>query len=111
MARLLYVPLWNLLRTVSHRPMRIDLQMECAAISICIARKTVSAFSQYNAPASLESSESKIKISKRFCIVRVAPELGVVLQRGNRETFKVSALTNGAGLQTFSQQSGITSSF
>jgi hypothetical protein len=72
MARLLYVPLWNLLRAVSYRPMRIDLQMECAAISICIARKTVSAFRQYNAPASLESSERKIKISKSFCIVGVA---------------------------------------
>jgi len=81
--------------------MRIDLQMECAAISICIARKTVSAFSQYNAPASLESSESKIKISKRFCIVRVAPEMGVVLQRGNRETFKVSALTAMAQVRGF----------
>lgn len=89
MARLLYVPLWNLLRAVSYRPMRIDLQMECAAISICIARKTVSAFRQYNAPASLESSESKIKISKRFCIVEVAWEMGVVSQRGNHESSKV----------------------
>jgi len=50
------------------------------------SRKTVSALRQYNAAASLETSESKIKISKRFCIVGVAQELGVVLQRGNRET-------------------------
>jgi hypothetical protein len=41
------------------------------------SRKTVSALRQYNAAASLESSESKIKISKRFCIVGVAREIGL----------------------------------
>jgi hypothetical protein len=35
-------------------------------------RKTVSALRQYNAPASLESSERKIKISKGFWNVEVA---------------------------------------
>jgi hypothetical protein len=48
---------------------------------------------QYNAPASLESSERKIKNSKRFCIVGVARKLGIVSQRGNHESFKDSVLT------------------
>jgi hypothetical protein len=42
------------------------------------SRKTVSALRQYNAPASLEWSESKIKISKGLCIVEVAGDLTLI---------------------------------
>jgi hypothetical protein len=84
--------------------MRIDLQMECAAILICIARKTVSAFRKYNAPASLESSERKIKISKRFCIVGVASDLTLICGERIAKALKIEFAANGEGLQTFSQQ-------
>jgi hypothetical protein len=64
-------------------------------------RKTVSALRKENAPALLESSERKIKISKRFWNVEVAWEFVAGCQRGDHESSKVSVRPNGAGLQMF----------
>jgi hypothetical protein len=43
---------------------------------------------QYNAPASLESSERKIKNSKRFCIVGVAGDLTLIRGEGIAKPLK-----------------------
>jgi hypothetical protein len=70
MARSLFVSLWDVL------PMSIDhanrLQIVLRGYLDLHCRKTVSALRQYNAPTSLESSERKIKISKRLWIDELA---------------------------------------
>ena len=77
MARFLFISLWNLL-PMSNRPMQIDYRWFLCAHLDVHCRKTVSALRQYNATASLESSERKIKVSKRFWIDGVARKFALL---------------------------------
>jgi len=87
MARLLFISLWNLL-PMSNRPMQISCRwFFCGHLDVH-CRKTVSALRQYNAAASLETSERKIKVSKRFCIVEVPQKLGHRRWREDHESSK-----------------------
>lgn len=67
----------------------------------CTAGRRCQPLRQYNALAALESSERKIKVSKRFWIVEVTRESAPGCWRENHESSKVSPFAaNGAGLQT-----------
>src|SRR6476646_2068262 len=97
MARSLFIPLWDLLPT-SNRPMQIDCRWFLRGHLDLHSRKTVSALRQYNAPASLESSERKIKISKRLWIVEVARETAHGCRRGDHERSKETNWLGPSGL-------------
>ena len=66
----------------------------------------MSALRQYNAAASLESSERKIKVSKRFCIVEVPQKWAIVDGEKITKALKFEFDANGAGLQTFLSKVG-----
>ena len=86
---------------MSNRPMQIDCRWFLRGHLDVHCRKTVSALRQYNAPASLESSERKIKISKRLCIVEVAREFALSAGEKITKALKFEFDANGAGPQTF----------
>jgi hypothetical protein len=100
MARSLFISLWNLL-PMSNRPMQISCRWFLRGHLDVHCRKTVSALRQYNAPASLESSERKIKISKRFCIVGVARKTSRGCSEKIAKALKFHFVANGAGSAGF----------